>query len=54
MKTAGGEEGLFQPEVQYVYDLEVGNDVIPKPCDDEVQEFQLMDVGQVREAMSLS
>lgn len=52
MKSAGGEEGLFQPEVQYVYDLEVGNDVIPKPYDDEVQDFKLMDVGQVREAMS--
>ncbi|KAG0128307.1 NUDIX hydrolase domain-like protein [Tuber indicum] len=48
MKTAGGEEGLLQPEVQYVYDLEVGNDVIPKPCDDEVQDFHLMDVEQVK------
>ncbi|KAG0642434.1 NUDIX hydrolase domain-like protein [Tuber brumale] len=48
MKTAGGEEGLLQPEVQYVYDLEVGNDVIPKPCDDEVQDFHLMDVQQVK------
>ncbi|PWW78388.1 hypothetical protein C7212DRAFT_183054 [Tuber magnatum] len=53
METAGGEEGLLQPEVQYVYDLEVGNDVIPKPCDDEVQDFHLMDVEQVRKAVSL-
>jgi 8-oxo-dGTP pyrophosphatase MutT (NUDIX family) len=40
--SAGGEEGLLQPEVQYVYDLAVGEDVIPKPNDDEVDAFSLM------------
>jgi 8-oxo-dGTP pyrophosphatase MutT (NUDIX family) len=44
---AGGETGLLQPEVQYVYDLEVGEDVVPAPCDDEVQDFQLMTVDEV-------
>lgn len=35
-KRAGGEEGLMQPECQFVYDLEVDKSVIPKPNDDEV------------------
>lgn len=44
---AGGETGFHQPEVQYVYDLEVGEDVVPAPNDDEVQEFKLWDVEKV-------
>jgi 8-oxo-dGTP pyrophosphatase MutT (NUDIX family) len=44
---AGGETGLLQPEVQYVYDLEVGEDVVPKPCDDEVEDFHLMTLDKV-------
>jgi 8-oxo-dGTP pyrophosphatase MutT (NUDIX family) len=44
---AGGESGLLQPEVQYCYDLEVGEDVVPKPCDDEVQDFHLLTVDEV-------
>jgi hypothetical protein len=44
---AGGETGLLQPEVQYVYDLEVGEDVVPAPCDDEVQDFHLMSLDEV-------
>ena len=38
-KVAGGEKGLLQPEIQYVYDLELPEDVKPKPCDDEVEEY---------------
>jgi 8-oxo-dGTP pyrophosphatase MutT (NUDIX family) len=44
---AGGEEGLLQPEVQYVYDLAVGEDVILKPNDDEVDSFTLMPLHEV-------
>jgi 8-oxo-dGTP pyrophosphatase MutT (NUDIX family) len=47
-KSAGGEIGLLQPEVEYVFDLELGEDIVPKPCDDEVQEFILMPVDDVR------
>lgn len=47
LKSAGGEEGLLQPEVQYVYDMEVGEDVTPEPCDDEVQDFHLLGVEEV-------
>jgi len=45
--NAGGESGLLQPEVQYCYDLEVGEDVVPQPCDDEVQDFHLLTIDEV-------
>ena len=44
---AGGETGLLQPEVEYVYDLEVDESVVPRPGDDEVADFCLMTVDQV-------
>lgn len=49
---AGGETELFQPEVQFVYDMEVGSDVIPKPCDGEVEEFSLCTVEEVQIALA--
>lgn len=51
-EKAGGETGLLQPEVQYVYDLELPEDVIPKPGDDEVEGFYLMGVEEVKAAMA--
>lgn len=36
-ERAGGEVGLVQPECQWVYDLELPLDVVPKPNDSEVQ-----------------
>ncbi|CAM1509491.1 Fc.00g032300.m01.CDS01 [Cosmosporella sp. VM-42] len=42
---------LFHSEVLYVYDLEMPADMTPVPGDDEVEEFILMDVGEVRERM---
>jgi 8-oxo-dGTP pyrophosphatase MutT (NUDIX family) len=33
----GGETGLVQPEIQYVYDLKLPGDVVPKPNDSEVE-----------------
>jgi len=48
---AGGETGLLQPEVQYIYDLELPEDVIPKPSDDEVEEFYLLTVDEVKEKL---
>lgn len=50
-KRAGGETRLLQPEVQYVYDLELAEDVVPKPSDDEVEGFELMGVEEVRDAL---
>lgn len=52
-KSAGGEEGLLQPEVEYCYDMEVDADVVPAPGDDEVQEFNLWDVARVQDEMAL-
>ncbi|KAI1079481.1 NUDIX domain-containing protein [Whalleya microplaca] len=50
-KTSGGELELMVPDILYVYDLEVGEDVVPKPHDDEVEAFYLWDVDQVKAAL---
>lgn len=49
---AGGETGLCQPECQYVYDLVLPDDVIPKPNDNEAVDFQLLSVQEVQAAMA--
>lgn len=49
---AGGETGLCQPECQYIYDLKLPADVIPKPNDDEAIDFRLLSVDEVREALA--
>jgi 8-oxo-dGTP pyrophosphatase MutT (NUDIX family) len=46
-ESAGGEQGLLQPEVEYVYDLEIPEDIIPKPNDDEVESFDLLPLDEV-------
>lgn len=51
-ERAGGETGLLQPECQYVYDLEVGEDVLPKPGDNEVEDFYLWTVEEVQRALA--
>ena len=50
-ERAGGETGLLQPECQYVYDLEVGEDVVPKPGDNEVEKFHLWTVEEIQVAL---
>jgi 8-oxo-dGTP pyrophosphatase MutT (NUDIX family) len=52
-EKAGGESGLFQPEVEYIYDLKLGPEVILQPLDGEVEEFYLWDVQRVKEEMAL-
>ena len=47
----GGETRLLQPECQYVYDLEVPPDFVPKPSDDEVEGFELKPVDEVKQAL---
>ncbi|MCJ1395870.1 hypothetical protein MMC18_008756 [Xylographa bjoerkii] len=49
---AGGETGLMQPEIQFVYDLELAKDTVLKPSDDEVQEFHLWSVEEVQKALA--
>ncbi|EAW08532.1 putative thiamine pyrophosphokinase [Aspergillus clavatus NRRL 1] len=52
-ERAGGEPGLMNPGLLYVYDLEVGPEVVLRPVDEEdVAEFCLMDVQEVLEAMA--
>lgn len=51
-ERAGGETGLLQPEVEYLFDLEIGDSVIPKPADGEVEEFYLWTVEEVQKALS--
>lgn len=48
---AGGEVGLSQPEVEYVYDLKLDPSVIPKPGDNEVAEFELLSVPELKNAL---
>lgn len=50
-QRAGGETRLLQPECQYVYDLELPENFVPKPNDDEVSGFELMTVEEVKKAM---
>lgn len=50
-EKAGGEPGLMNPGVLYVYDLEVGPNVVFKVVDDDIQDFHLMSVDEVRDAM---
>lgn len=48
---AGGEAGLLQPECQYVFDMEIGVEVVPKPGDNEVEGFYLWTVDEVKRAL---
>ncbi|KAH7173625.1 NUDIX hydrolase domain-like protein [Fusarium flagelliforme] len=43
-----GEGGFIYPECQWVYHLELSNDVIPQPKDGEAERFDLCDVDQVK------
>ena len=51
-ERAGGEVGLLQPECQYCYDMEVGTDFVPKPNDNEVEEFYLWTIQEVKKALA--
>ncbi|KAL4949894.1 thiamine pyrophosphokinase-related protein [Aspergillus filifer] len=48
----GDEElGLLQPEIEYVYSLELSPDMVPVPGDGEVEEFYLWTVNEVLAAL---
>ncbi|KAL4821396.1 NUDIX hydrolase domain-like protein [Aspergillus spinulosporus] len=49
---AGGETDLVQPEVEYVYDIKLPADVVPKPNDTEVEEFCLLTVEETKKALA--
>jgi isopentenyldiphosphate isomerase len=49
---SGGEEGLLQPECQFLFDLDLtGMDVELKPNDAEVESFKCMSVSEVKECL---
>ncbi|KAK0506919.1 hypothetical protein JMJ35_010619 [Cladonia borealis] len=45
-RTDDGKEGR-QHQVQYLYEMEVPEGFVPKPCDGEVEEFMLMGIEEV-------
>lgn len=47
------EAGVYQPEVEYLYDLPMDESIVPRPVDGEVQEFKLMTVDEVKEELAL-
>jgi 8-oxo-dGTP pyrophosphatase MutT (NUDIX family) len=49
---AGGETGLLQPECEYIYDLKLDAETIPKPCDTEVECFYLWSVDEIKQALA--
>ncbi|ODQ47446.1 hypothetical protein PICMEDRAFT_71518 [Pichia membranifaciens NRRL Y-2026] len=47
------EAGLIQPEVEYVYDLEMDPDITPHPVDHESEDFRLMSIPEIEEKLLL-
>ncbi|KAI0876399.1 thiamine pyrophosphokinase-related protein-like protein [Hypoxylon argillaceum] len=47
----GGEVGLLQPGVQFLYEMEVAADVVPRGGDGTVAGFELLSLEEVRGAM---
>jgi len=53
-KKAGGETGLSQPEIENIFDLkldEFDEETKPKTNDGEAQDFRLLTVGEVLDAL---
>ncbi|ROV93578.1 hypothetical protein VMCG_08104 [Cytospora schulzeri] len=48
---AGGEPGLMNPGILYVYDLEIGQDSVFEPAEDDIAGFSLMGIDEVKEAL---
>ena len=51
-ERAGGELGLFTPEVQFTYEMELPPDVVPRPGDNEAEEITFMTVDKLRSALA--
>jgi isopentenyldiphosphate isomerase len=48
---AGGETGLLQPEVEFIYDAKLDSKLALKPGDNEVQDFRLWTVDEVKKSL---
>ena len=51
-EKAGGEAGLMNPGILYVYDLEVDESLVLKPVDNDIHAFHLLSEQEVRQAMA--
>ncbi|KAF2671548.1 hypothetical protein BT63DRAFT_220645 [Microthyrium microscopicum] len=49
---SGREKDLISPEILYLYDMELPADFELKPNDDEVEQFYLMSVDEVKQALA--
>lgn len=50
-RDGNGEEG-HQPQVQYVYHIELTPEIVPTPLDGEVEKFELMTLEEVQNALA--
>lgn len=48
---AGGEPGLMNPGILYVYDLQVGEDVVFEPVEGDIDSYSLMEVDDVKQSL---
>jgi 8-oxo-dGTP pyrophosphatase MutT (NUDIX family) len=47
----GSEAGLIRAEIQYIYHLKVGPDVVPKPYDGEASDISLYSIVETKKAL---
>ncbi|RBQ85376.1 hypothetical protein VDGD_10431 [Verticillium dahliae] len=47
-----GQAGLIYPEVQWIYDLELQSNVVPRPKDGEVAGFELCGIEEVQHQLA--
>ena len=50
-EKAGGEPGLMNPGILYVYDLRVGDEVVFQPVEGDIDSFSLMGVDDVKQSL---
>lgn len=50
-KDYSSEAGLIQPEVEYIYDIEMDESIIPHPVDHESENFRLLTIQDVKEKL---
>lgn len=49
---SNSEVGLIQPEIQYLYEMKIEEDIKPIPNDGEVDEFYLLDTSELKIALA--
>ncbi|KUJ12398.1 uncharacterized protein LY89DRAFT_738188 [Mollisia scopiformis] len=49
--TSGGESGLIRAEVQFIYDMKVGPEIVPMPYDMEASSIDLFTIDEIKNAL---